>query len=111
MESADVREYLKPLIEKARKEIFLPESQAEQTEARILGCIIAKFFAYSGEDVLEVAVSGLEESNFHGEAEAVQELIDNPPLKCETCGSKFTDEEQRQEVAECFKCQFPKKGA
>lgn len=75
MESKDVREILKPLIERGRKEIFSPLYQAEQSDEKILGIIIAKYFQWDGVAILETAKAGLEDANFHEDAEALESRI------------------------------------
>ena len=67
---------LKQLIDEQRKTTFVPEAQADITDADACGILLAHHFEWDGAQILEAAVSALEDANFHRESEKVQELLD-----------------------------------
>ena len=73
MEKEQVQAAIRPVLEQIKKESFVPDDKASDTEA--MGMLISKFFEWAGEDIMEAAYYGLEDANFHGEAKAVLDLM------------------------------------
>jgi len=73
LESDEVKQELKPLLERIKRTSFVKPYQATDTEA--MGMLISKFFEWAGEDIMEAAYYALEDANFHGEAKAVLDLL------------------------------------
>ena len=71
--TAEVQEVVKPLLAEIKERCFTKDYEASDTEA--MGMLLSKYFQYAGDDVLEAAYYGLEDSNFHGEAKAVLDLM------------------------------------
>lgn len=73
---SDTREQFKELIEEQRVQTFMPEYRAEQPETRIAGIVLSQYFHWNGCSILEAAISGLEDANFHTEARRVEEILE-----------------------------------
>jgi hypothetical protein len=67
---------LEVLIEKAREESYVPEYRDRVSDAEVFGLLVARFFHWDGNAILECAGSALEDANFHSEACVVREMID-----------------------------------
>lgn len=48
----------------------------EWTESEALGLILATYFEWTGEPILETAAAALEDANFHSEAQLVRDMLD-----------------------------------
>lgn len=71
---ARIKEVLGPLVEEVRGGVFVPEFAAEQSDAKVLGVIVAKFLGWDGDEILRCSVEALEDANFHDEAERVRQI-------------------------------------
>ena len=65
----------------AQKEISFVQP-ANATDAEAIGLLISHHFKWSGLDALRVCYAALEDSNFHGENEIINDLIEK--LKART---------------------------
>ena len=73
METQTAQKLLRPILDQLKKETFNPDYQAKDAEA--LGILVSKFFEWDGSEVLAVAFSGLEDSNYHTEAAIIDRMI------------------------------------
>jgi hypothetical protein len=80
-ESKDAAAALRPILDRVIKSVYLPEYRAKVTDAEALGVLVSKFFKWDGGQVLAVAFSGLEDSNFHAEARAVERMQNGEDLE------------------------------
>lgn len=71
----DQKEIVKNLLNTIKKECFVKGYEATDEEA--MGLLLSKYFDYSGVPILESAMRGLEDANFHKESEQVQNIIEN----------------------------------
>jgi len=68
---------LQTIIENKINTAFVPEYRSEAKAPEALGLVIAEYHGWDGVKILQTAISALEDANFHTEAAAVQELLDN----------------------------------
>lgn len=69
-----MEEKLKALLEECRSH-WTPDYQANITDAQLMGILMAKYFRWSGVDILKACSEGLEDSNFHKENIIIKNLI------------------------------------
>lgn len=74
MQSEEVQAALRPLVERMKKETFVPGYNA--TDAEALGVAVSKFFKWDGFEVLRTAQAALEDANFHAESAAVGKMAE-----------------------------------
>lgn len=71
----DQKKIVKNLLDTIKKESFVKGYEATDEEA--MGLLLSKYFEYAGVAILESAMHGLEDANFHKESEQVQNIIEN----------------------------------
>lgn len=75
METVEQNQAVKALLETYRSH-WIPEYQAERTDAELMGILVAKYFRWGGEDILKTASVALEDANFHAENTVVEGLLE-----------------------------------
>ena len=70
----DISAQLKVLIQKQKETSFIKPEEATDEDA--FGLMISHYFHWSGLPALKVCYAALEDSNFHGENETIQAMID-----------------------------------
>lgn len=73
-ESADAQAALRPILERVKNTVWLPEYRAKVSDAEALGVLVSKFFKWEGSEILAVASSALEDANYHGDAAIVERM-------------------------------------
>lgn len=53
------------LVEAQRGERFMPEYASDVEDSQVLGCMIADYFRWAGEDIIATLMYALEDANFH----------------------------------------------
>lgn len=72
----DVNGLLKHVIEQVREEAFVQDYKAKATDEECLGIALSWFFGWSGEPILKVCYSGLEDANYHTINQVIEALIE-----------------------------------
>ena len=67
---------LKNMIDRQKKDSFVPEYQDKATDEEALGLIVSNYFQWDGLAILKTLSSALEDANFHSENEKIQAMID-----------------------------------
>jgi hypothetical protein len=67
---------LKDLARKQIKDSFISEYQDKASIPEGLGLVLSRFFQYSGYDILKTCYYALEDSNFHGQAEKIESILE-----------------------------------
>lgn len=68
---------LKTMIEAQKKQSFVKEYQAKETDEEALGTMISHYFEWDGLAVLKTLSAALEDANFHKENEVITAMIEN----------------------------------
>ena len=76
-----VQSALKPLLEKIRRECFMPEYREKITDTECMGLVLSKYFEWGGIEIAEATVYALEDSNFHKLAGELEKLIEEEKKK------------------------------
>lgn len=66
---------LAKMIEVGRMTFYTEEARADISKAEILGCIISKYFEWSGAPIIEAFLSALEDANYHTLRGQIEELL------------------------------------
>lgn len=69
------RTKIEEVIAEQRETVFVPEYRARQTEPTILGITLSQYFEWNGVAILETAIAGLEDANFHTEARELEAIL------------------------------------
>ena len=56
---------LKQMIDRQKKDFFMPEYQDKVTDEEALGLIVSHYFEWDGLAILKTLSSALEDANFH----------------------------------------------
>lgn len=73
MEKEQVQAAIRPVLEQIKKDSFVEDYEASDTEA--MGMLLSKYFEWAGDSILEASYYGLEDANFRTEADIVKHLI------------------------------------
>lgn len=68
---------IKLLILGQIKQSFVENYQNKATDCEGLGLLIARYFKWDGEKILETCAKALEDANFHGEADQIYTMLEN----------------------------------
>ena len=71
----EVWEAVQPLLERIRRTAFLPKYQDATKDWELWGLLLAKAFRWAGCPIMGAAFVALEDSNFHGEAKVIMDMI------------------------------------
>lgn len=71
-----VDQYLKPLIRDVREKAFMPDYRAGISDYDVLGLIVSKYCRWDFNNLKEVMLSALEDSNFRAEYQTVEKMQD-----------------------------------
>ena len=67
---------LKQMIDRQKKDFFVPDYQNKATDEEALGLIVSHYFKWDGLAILKTLSNALEDANFHTENEIIQAMID-----------------------------------
>lgn len=72
----DMKTELATMIEVGRVTFYTEGARAGISKAEILGCIISKYFEWSGKPIIEAFLSALEDANYHTLRGQIEELLE-----------------------------------
>lgn len=67
---------IKGLIQEMIEQAYMPDYQAQKTQADGLGLILSRSLEWDGLEILKACYVALEDSNFHTENRTIQEMIE-----------------------------------